>query len=164
MEMRQLQKNPKYSELWGKSYTKELGRLVQGIPGTKGTDTIVFIKYDDIPLDCRRHVTYGKTVCTYRPEKDDPNRTRLTVGGNWIEYPGDVSTPTVDMMTVKIHLNSVISTKGSRYCTIDLKDFYLNTPMERPEFMRLKITDLPPEFIALYNLNSMADQNGTVYI
>ena len=66
-------------------------------------------------------------------------------------------------MTVKMH-NSVISTKGLRYCTINLKDFYLNTPMERPEFMQLKITDLPPEFVALYNLNSMADQNGTVYI
>ena len=164
MEMRHLMKNPKYSELWRKSYTKELGRLAQGIPGTKGTNTIVFIKYDDIPLDRRRHVRYGKTVCTYRPEKDDPNRTRLTVGGNQIEYPGDVSTPTVDMMTVKMHLNSVISTKGARYCTIDLKDFYLNTPMERPEFMRLKINDLPPEFVALYNLNNIADQNGTVYM
>ena len=164
MEMRHLMKNPKYSKLWRKSYTKELGRLAQGIPGTKGTNTIVFIKYDDIPLDRQRHVMYGKTVCTYRPEKDDPNRTRLTVGGNRIEYPGDVSTPTVDMMTVKMHLNSVISTKGARYCTIDLKDFYLNTPMERPKFMRLKINDLPPEVVALYNLNNIADQNGTVYM
>jgi hypothetical protein len=51
MEMRHLLKNPKYSDLWGKSYTKELGRLAQGIPGMKGTDTIVFIKYEDIPLD-----------------------------------------------------------------------------------------------------------------
>jgi hypothetical protein len=32
MEMQQLLQNPKYSELWGKSYTKELGRLVQGVP------------------------------------------------------------------------------------------------------------------------------------
>ena len=164
MEMRHLLRNPKYSELWGKSYTKELGRLAQGIPGMKGTDTIVFIKYEDIPLDRRRHVTYGKTVVSYRPEKDDPNRTRLTVGGNRIMYPGDVSTPTVEMMTVKMHLNSVISTKGARYCTIDIKDFYLNTPMERPEFMRMKITELPPEFVALYKLNDIADQNGTVYM
>ncbi len=51
MEIRHLLKNPKYSELWRKSYTKKLGQLAQGIPGTKGTDTIVFIKYDDIPLD-----------------------------------------------------------------------------------------------------------------
>ena len=164
MEMRHLLRNPKYRELWGKSYTKELGRLAQGIPGMKGTDTIVFIKYEDIPLDRRRHVTYGKTVVSYRPEKDDPNRTRLTVGGNRIAYPGDVSTPTVEMMTVKMHLNSVISTKGARYCTIDIKDFYLNTPMERPEFMRMKITDLPSEFVALYKLNDIANQNGTVYM
>ena len=34
MEMRQLLQNPKYSELWGKFYTKELGELSQGIPGT----------------------------------------------------------------------------------------------------------------------------------
>jgi len=79
------------------------------------------------------------------------------MGGNRIVYPGNVSTPTVEMMTVKMHLNSVISLKGARYCTIDIKDFYLNTPMERPELMRMKITDLPPEFVALYKLNDIAD-------
>ena len=51
MEMRQLLQNPKYANLWGKSYTKELRRLSQGIPGTKGTDTIMFIKYNKIPLN-----------------------------------------------------------------------------------------------------------------
>ncbi len=58
MKMRQLLRNPKYSDLWGKSYTKELGRLAQGIPGTKGTDTIMFINYNEIPLDQRQNVTY----------------------------------------------------------------------------------------------------------
>jgi len=43
MEMRHLLVNPKYKELWGKSYTKELGRLAQGVPGVTGTDTIIFI-------------------------------------------------------------------------------------------------------------------------
>ena len=51
MEMRQLLQNPKYANLWGKLFTKELDRLAQGIPGAKGTDTIVFIKYDKIPLN-----------------------------------------------------------------------------------------------------------------
>ncbi len=73
MEMRHLLHNPKYTKLWGKSYTKELGQLAQGVSGTKGTDTIVFIKYNDIPLDRRRHITYGKMVVTYQPEKDNPN-------------------------------------------------------------------------------------------
>ncbi len=99
-----------------------------------GTDTIVFIKYNKIPLDRRRHITYRKMVVTYRPEKDNPNQTRLTVGGNWIVHHVDVSTPMFKMMTVKMHLNSVILTKGARYCTFNLKDlFYLNRPMEQPE-------------------------------
>jgi hypothetical protein len=132
MVMQHLLPNPKYIKLWGKLYTKELGQLAKGVSGTKGTDTIVFIRYNKIPLDRRRHITYGKTVVTYRPEKDSPNQTRLTVGGNRIVHHGNVSTPMVKMMTVKMHLNSVISTKGAGYCTFDLKDFYLNTPMERP--------------------------------
>ncbi len=49
MEKRHLLMKPKYKELWGKSYTKELGCLAQGIPGvSKGTDTIVFIHRKDI--------------------------------------------------------------------------------------------------------------------
>jgi hypothetical protein len=51
------------------------------------------------------------------------------------------------MITVKLHLNSIISTKLARYCTIDLKDFYLNTPIDQLEYMRMKISDLPPNFV-----------------
>ncbi len=52
MEMKHLLVNPKYKEVWGKSYTTELGRLAQGIPGvSKGTDTIVFIQRDEVPID-----------------------------------------------------------------------------------------------------------------
>jgi hypothetical protein len=83
-------------------------------------------------------------VCVnFHPEKDNPNQTCLTIGGDRVNYPGNCGMPTFDMVTVKLHLNSVISTKGARYCTIDLKDFYLMTPMARPKFMRMKIKDLP---------------------
>ena len=115
MEMRHFLQNPKYSELWGKLYMKELGRLTQGVPGTAGTDTIVFIPYNSIPLDCRRHIIFEKTVVTYRPEKEDPNRTCLIVGETRMVYPGDVYKPTMEIMTVKMHLNSIISTIGAKY-------------------------------------------------
>ena len=78
--------------------------------------------------------------------------------------PFDVSTPTVEMMTVKMHLKSVISTKGAQYCTIDLKDFYLNTPMERPDHMRMKMKDLPQEFLDMYDLTKLVGDDGNVYI
>jgi hypothetical protein len=66
------------------------------------------------------------------------------------------------MVTVKIHLNSVVSTKGACYCTIDLKEFYLNTPMARPEFMCMKLAELPEEFAQIYKLHDLALPMATV--
>jgi hypothetical protein len=100
----------------------------------------------------------------YRPEKADLNCTHFTLGGNRISYPGDCSTPTVDMVMVKIHLNSIVSTKGAHYCTIDLKDFYLNTPMAHPEFMRMKLADLPEEFAQIYKLYDLSNTNKYISI
>ena len=164
LEICHLLVNQKYKDVWGKSYTTKLGRLTQGIPGvSEGTNTIVFIKCDKIPLDRLKNVTYGRICANYRPKKADPNRSRLTVGGDRLNVPGDCGTPTVNMVTVKLHLNSAIS-KGARYCTIDLKDFYLMTPMTRPEYMRMKIKDLPEEFVTMYNLTDKATSDGFVYI
>jgi hypothetical protein len=165
LEYRHLIKNPKYCTIWKNAYGKELGRLAQGIPGTvKGTNTIVFIAHNDIPPQRRKDVTYGRIVANYRPEKEDPYRIRLTVGGNRITYPGDCGTPTADMLTTKILLNSVISTKGARFMTIDIKDFYLNTPMVRPEYMRLKLSDIPDHIIKLYKLDQLVTTDGYVYV
>jgi hypothetical protein len=63
------------------------------------------------------------------------------------------------MVTVNIHLNSVVSIKGARYCTIDLKDFYLNTPVARLEFMRMQLAELPKEIAQIYKLHDLADTN-----
>jgi hypothetical protein len=160
MEMRHLLVNPKHKDLWGKSYTKELERLAQGVSGVTDTDTIIFIQRDKVPLKQIKDKTYGRVCVNYCPKKEDLNRTRLTVGGNCINYPGNCGTSTVDMVTVKLHLNSVISTKGACYCTIDLKDFYLMTPMARPTYMHMKLKDLTAEFVELLNLTDKVDFNG----
>ncbi len=76
MEMRRLLMNPKYKELWGKSYTKELGLLAQGMPGvSKSTNTIIFICRKDIPHNCKCNVRYARICVNYHLEKEDPNRT-----------------------------------------------------------------------------------------
>ncbi len=68
---------------------KELHCLTQGKEGvTVGTNTIVFLIHDKIryiPND--RTVTYARIVIDHRPQKDDPNQVRITVGGNLIDYP-----------------------------------------------------------------------------
>ena len=129
----------------------------------EGTATLFCINKKDIPAARWRDVTYGRIVVSFRPEKKDPNRVRLTVGGDRINYPDDVGTPTADMLTVKLLLNSVISTKGARFMTIYIKDFYLNSPMPRYEYMRLKMADLPQDFIDKYNLQAKVTPDGYVY-
>ena len=65
---------------------------------------------------------------------------------------------------MKMLLNSTISIKGAKFMTIDIKDFYLMTPMERPEFMRLKINDMPENIIDQYQLRDKVTKDGYVYV
>ena len=60
------------------------------------------------------------SYATRDPKKAEVNRTRLTVGGDKINYPGAVSTPTAEMLVAKILFNSVISTKNAKFMTIDI--------------------------------------------
>jgi hypothetical protein len=84
-------------------------------------------------------------------------------GGDRINFSEDVGTPTADMTLVKILLNSVISTKDAQCVTLDIKDFYLNTPMKRYKYMRLKLADIPGEIIEEYKLCEIVTNNGYVY-
>ena len=96
-------------------------RLSQGIPGqVKGTNTIFFIDKSNVLANRWKGITYGRIVVSYRPEKDDPYRTRLTVGDDRVHYPGDCGTPTVDLLTVKLILNSIIYTPDTKFMTIDI--------------------------------------------
>ena len=48
--------------------------------------------------------------------------------------------------------------------SIDIKDFYLNTPMERPEYLRMKITNFPDGVIEHYKLKDKVDAKGDFYV
>jgi hypothetical protein len=74
-------------------------------------------------------------VCTVRPKKDKPSRTRFTLGGNKINYPGEVATPTTQMLAAKILFNSAVSTAGAKFMTMDVSNFYLMTPLKRLEYI-----------------------------
>ena len=132
VRIQQLLKHPKYSKDWSTSSANEFGRLAQGIGGrVKATNTIFFIDKTNVPRDRFKDCTYRKFVCMVRPQKAEPNQTRLTVGGNRINYPGKVGTPTADMLLMKIMLNSVVSTLNAKFMSIDISNFYLNTPLPR---------------------------------
>ena len=93
LKYRQLMNHPKHKKGWRISSANEFGRLANGVGGRiKGTNTIQFIRAADVPSDRRRDVTYGQFVCSVRPEKAEKNRTRFVVGGERINYPGEVET------------------------------------------------------------------------
>jgi hypothetical protein len=95
-----------------------------------GTNTIFFIRWDQVPRNRIKGTTCGLITCLVCPESiNEPNRTRLVAGGDQVHYPGNAGTPTADLLTVKLLINSIISTQGAKFMTMDIKDFYLNTPM-----------------------------------
>jgi hypothetical protein len=125
----------------------KLGRLAQdfapnGVTGTgTGTDTIHFIRHNDVPIN--RKATYMSIVAAIKPHKAETHRIRAVVGGNLIDYPGKVSTPTANLITIKCMLNSTISTKDAKATTLDISNFYLGTPTARYDYMNIPVDLIP---------------------
>jgi hypothetical protein len=84
-------------------------------------------------------------------------------GGDRVHCLGDAGTPTADLLTVKLLLNSIISTPNAKFMTMDIKDFYLNTPMAQYEYMRLRLADMPEDVIVHYRLNEIVTPEGYIY-
>ena len=88
----------------------------------------------------------------------------MTVGGNLLDYPFDIYTPTAGLTTAKMVINGILSTHATHCIISDIKYFYLNTVMERYEYMHIHISIIPQEIVDQYNLLDLVDDNGWVYI
>jgi hypothetical protein len=161
MEYSALMKHPRLQPLWTRGFGNERGRLFQGIRDIPGTYTCFFIDLKNIPND--RKITYGKIVCDYKPRKKEKERVRLTVGGDRLDYSGDVATSTADIITFKILINSTLSTKYAAMMMMEIKNYYLGTPLPRFEYMKMQLSRFPEEIIQKYNLNALAI-DGWVHI
>jgi hypothetical protein len=133
LNYRQLLRDPKHNKIWEILPANKFGQLAQGV-GTRitkeeATNTIKFIPKDHIPKERIKDVTYGSVNCNYKPNKEEKWRTRLTPGGDRINYPFDCGTPTADTTLFTIIINSTISTKGEQCIMIALSNFYLKTSM-----------------------------------
>ena len=54
------------------------------------------------------------------------------------------------MELVKLVINSVLSTKDARFACFDISNFYLGTPLDRPEYVRIKLSDNPSKAVDEY--------------
>lgn len=131
--------DPLLQETRSKAMCKEIGRLCQDFRETEGTNTMRVLDLKgtkNIPKD--RVVICARIVVDYRSQKVDPNRVRITAGGNLIQYPCELITRSADTRASKIMWNSTISTRGARYMTADAGNFYLATPMDRKVYSTLR--------------------------
>ena len=93
-------------------------------------------------------ITYARIVCDYRPLKSEPNRTRLTVGGDRLVCEHKTSTDAADLMLIKLLFNSTLSKPNEKFISVDIKDFFLaNNLLPSPEFMRIHARFVPEEII-----------------
>jgi hypothetical protein len=162
LEYQHLIKSDQYRKVWEHSFANKLGQQFQGIRNIPSTDTCFFICKVQVPK--HKCATYGRIVCNVWPQKDEIYHTRLTVGGNLIDLPGNKSTPTADLLTAKLLINSTISTPGPVFLGVNLANFYLNTPMPDPEYMHLHLDIIPEEIIAKYSLHNLVNEEGWVYV
>ena len=96
------------------------------------------------------------------PKKYKKHRICLTVGVNLIVCLFDVSAPTSDLTTAKILFNSVNFTPRAHFVTLDLKNFYLGTPLPEARYMRMKLDILPNGIIEKDTLRNIVN-NRWVY-
>jgi hypothetical protein len=124
-EYRQLIADPKTRDVWLHSAANEFGRLAQGVKTRiKGTNTINFIHRSQVPTG--RTVTYARFCANIRPQKEETHRCRITVGGDKIDYPGEVSTKTAGLTTIKLLLNTVVSKSTAKFMTAEV-NFFIST-------------------------------------
>jgi hypothetical protein len=151
-----LQLNHALNDLWVPAMSKELHRLAQGKPAiTKATNTIFFLSHDEIchiPKD--QTVTYACIVIDHWPQKEDPSHICITIGGNLINYPFKLTTCTTDMVSSKLLWNSTISMPTACFARADIKNMYLETPLDCFEYMRMPISLFPTNIIDHYQLNN----------
>ena len=127
-----------------------VGRNEDGQQRIKGTNTFFVIHFQDIPKTRINQVCYTSVLCQERTVKSYPDRTRITICGTNVRYPGYVVTKTESLELLKIIINSVISRAGAKFVAFDICNFYLDTLMKKVEYVKIQFSKIPQEFVYEY--------------
>ena len=134
---------------------------MQGWKNIKGTNTLFVIHRRNVPTN--KTAYHIRIVADFQPQKSDPHRIRIIVGGSKISVDYDIGTPTADLSTDKILINSTLSNRGERWAGFDLMNMYLNTDLKDYENLRVHTLQIPEEFIQEYNLQQYVTPDGWVF-
>jgi hypothetical protein len=154
MQYKGIMQHPTLGPKYKTGVGNELGHLCQGIRDIQCTNTCFFVELSNIPKD--RKITHGKLVCDHKPNMTEKERVSLTVGGDRLDYTGEVATSTADITAFKIRINITLSTEDADMMMMDIKNYYVGTPLPRYEFMRLPLSIIPDEIMTKYNLRAIS--------
>jgi hypothetical protein len=163
---KRLMNDPTTAEVWMTAFGKDFGGMNQGDNkmGPKGTNAMFVMLPSNIPnIPKDRFITYARVVVDHCPQKADPNRIRITAGGSLINYPSKLTTQMADITTAKLLWNSMLSMPRANYMTLDIKNFYLSTPLDQFEYMPVPFALFPPWIIKQYALKDKV-LNGHIYL
>jgi hypothetical protein len=62
------------------------------------------------------------------------------MGGDRLDYSGDVTTSTSDITTFKILINITLSTADAAMMMMDINNYYVGTPLPRFEYMKMLLS------------------------
>jgi len=141
---------------WQQANDEEFERL-------HSTETIRVVPKTQIPKD--RKVAYYNPQVKVKTNSEGVTtyRVRGTIGGDKVDYPGFVAANTADLKTIKLLINSTISTRGAKFMTLDIKDFYLGTVLPRKEYMRISAKQMSAKYIQEHNLEGLCEE-GYYYV
>ena len=142
-------------EHWLRAHSEEFIRLIDT------TQCMCFVPFSTKPADVKATYYNPQVKLKMKHGKLD-YRVRGTVGGDRVPYDEPHSSYTASLSTVKLLFNAVVS-EGAEWMTIDIKDYYLGSPMEEPVYMSIPLHKIPEDIQARYSLHTLA-VNGKVLV
>jgi hypothetical protein len=123
--------------LWQQASVEEFDRLMEA------THSMHPIPFGDKPA--ARMATYYNPVCSWKKDAagNPVARVRGTLGGDRVDYPFKVAAATASLPTIKTFLNAVVSERDTTFHSIDIKDYYLNTELPHPEYVSIRLNQIP---------------------
>ena len=75
----------------------------------------------------------------------------------------ETTTRTADLTTCKLHMNGVVSTPGARFAGGDIKYSYLNTPLKRKRYGKVRAKYILEETIRKHSLERYIEDDGWLH-
>ena len=75
----------------------------------------------------------------------------------------ETTTRTADLTTCKLHMNGVVSIPGARFAGGDVKYVYLNTPLKKKRYGKVRAKYIPEETIRKHRLKQYVEDDGWLH-